>query len=251
MPRRHVFRHVEFFGPTRPSARLLDRKLIELGYEGPRVLWGQSSLNKRQQLDVMRAAGVPCPRAGGPDSSYPYVLRTDYHRAGSGFWLARNIDEYYAAEQAGATHAMEYIANAREFRVHIIHGRSIKLTEKLKPWWPINPGPGEPETRWMTGAETQTYDDVIRSHAQGWQQMSPRPNAHKVSLRAHAKAAVAALNADFGAVDILLREGLQPAFFVLEVNRAPALTDPHTDTLDRYAQAFLRHAREQQLAGGN
>lgn len=233
MPRRHVFRHVAYHGPTRPSARALDRKLIELGYEGEAIQWGYAPFSKRYALARLREAGVPCPAERGMSVySTPSVLRTNHHRAGSGFWLCSTQAEVMAAYEAGASHAMEYIANAREFRVHIVHGRSIKLTEKL----------------YVHGDEAAALTPPqARSHANGWHQMSPRPNAHKVSLRAHAKAACAALGASFGAVDILLK-GQQ--FFVLEVNAAPALTDPNTDTCERYAQAFLRHATELALQGG-
>lgn len=228
MPR-HRLRHVAFSGPTRPSAVRLDKALIALGYEGGVIAWGAARFSKRSALERFRAQGVPCPRAWGecPNAS-AHVMRTDNHRAGEGFWLVRTQLERQAAVQQGATHGMEFIEDAREFRVHIVHGRSIKLTEKI----------------YDRDAATEIRFDHVHSRAAGWRQVSPQPNAHKVSLRRHAKTACEALGAPFGAVDILMRHDprSRPAteFFVLEVNTAPALTDPNTDTCERYARAFLR-----------
>lgn len=243
-------RHVRYATGTRPSAVKLDRALTAARYTGPTIEWGFHGSNKRLQLEAMRAAGVPCPRdiaERAMNEPYPQVGRPDNHRAGYGFWLVHNAQEREQATRCGqlsATHFMEYIANAREFRVHIAFGKSIKLTEKL--YVPTNSeGP-------LHGLAAQRFPHV-RSHVNGWHQMAPQPNAHRVSLRTHAKAAVAALGLDFGAVDILMRETAPfPAgpfevdFFVLEVNSAPALTDPNTDTLARYVSAFVNHANERQ-----
>lgn len=229
MPRRHQFQHVEWHGPSRPSARALDRALIATGYDGPTIQFGVGG-NKRVQLERMRAAGVPCPSNREP-LTLPFVARTDDHRAGSGFWLIQEPVDLAVAIREGASHFMEFIANAREFRVHVAFGKSIKLTEK------------QDTASGRTG-------NIVRSHANGWHQMPAQPNAHKVSLRRHAKAAVDALGFDFGAVDILMRNAPMPnepaaEFWVLEVNTAPALTDTTSDTLSRYVQAFINHAREQ------
>lgn len=237
---RHTFRHVAAYGPSRPSARALDRRLRDLNYEGPRIEWGFTPFGKGQALRIMSEAGVPTPRLFGLHAALDelgrlpaavvLVGRSTAHRAGSGFWLCRSRADVLHARARGASHWLEYIHPAREFRVHIVHGLSVKLTEKL-----------------CVGCAEDRNDPnpAIRSHAHGWLQMSPRPDAHRVSLREAAKAAVAALGASHGAVDILLQGA---RIYVLEVNAAPALTDPGTDTLDRYAQAFLRHARQQQGA---
>lgn len=223
MPRRYQFQHVNPTQGMRPSAIRLDRALAAGGYEGLTIDWGRHGSNKRLQLERMRQAGVPCPREVTLLET-PVVGRTDHHRAGSGFWLCRSEGECHEARRLGATHFMEYVANAREFRVHVAFGKSIKLTEKIHA------------SRW---------DDTspVRSHAHGWHQMTPQPNAHKVSLRRYAKQAVEAVGLQWGAVDILMREGpTGPEFFALEVNSAPCLTDPNTDTCERYAQAFTNAA---------
>lgn len=240
MPR-HRFQHVVYVAGTRPSALKLDKALIRLGYVGrPQIAWGVHRSNKRLQLTRMRAAGVPTPASVEYPAilpgELPVVARTDHHRAGSGFWLCNDANEIEDALTQGATHLMEFIENAREFRVHIVNGKSIKLTEKLYVDHEVDP---------------DTPGVNVRSHANGWHQLSPGPGAHRKTLRKHAKHAVSALGLTFGAVDILMRtdelhEDVNgrpdpiTEFYVLEVNTAPALTDPNTDTCERYAQAFAR-----------
>lgn len=250
MPRRLA--HVVYAAGVGPSARRLNRALRALNYQGPLVNWGCAggadigfqapinstravalASNKRRALETMRAAGVPCPRevTEATRDAYPYVMRSDRHHAGSGFWLVTSDDAREEAEQQGATHAMQYIQNAREFRVHIAFGKSIKLTEKL-----YNMGDHEMQAN-------ETASEVVRSHANGWRHLAPRPNAHKVTLRRHAKAAVQALGLDLGAVDILMAPADLATshddndFYVLEVNTAPGFTG-EADTATRYARAI-------------
>jgi hypothetical protein len=101
------------------------------------------------------------------------------------------------------------LANAREFRVHIVGDLSIKISEKI--------GGGNH----LTGA---LFTSEIRA-------------GHKVTLRRVARDAVACLGLTFGAVDVLYREDVGAR--VLEVNTAPRLTDPTSDTLARYVRAFV------------
>lgn len=249
MPR-HRLRFVAPADGVRASAVRLDKELIRLGYNGPMINWGRAGTlnnssnwhnqpaavalasNKRRALEMMRHAGVPCPADTTitGTTGYPSVGRTDRHHAGSGFWLAHNPVERAQAELEGATHWMEYIPNAREFRVHIAFGKSIKLTEKLHD--------GE-----RTGSQYPASALTVRSHTNGWRHLAPRPNAHRITLRKHAKDAVRALGLDFGAVDILLTARLRDRevrYYVLEVNTAPGFQE-ELDTATRYAQALVRN----------
>jgi len=261
MPRRLT--HVVYPYGAGPSARRLNRELTRLGYQGPYVNWGSADTNaeepyerhwinraasvalasnKRIALQELRLTGVPCPREASMRGPWPQVLRADRHHAGSAFWLANTEDEAQLALLRGATHAMEYIPNAREFRVHVAFGKSIKLTEKQHPLQ------GEM-------GEWDALVPVIRSHAHGWRHQLPRPDAHKVTLRRHAKDAVRALGLDFGAVDVLMRGSIDinaqnnAEFFVLEVNTAPGFAG-EADTATRYARAFNQAALSQQAATG-
>lgn len=212
-----------------PSGLALRAKLEELGYTGMSINWGHTKFdginspdairlasNKRQALEVMRDGGVPIPQLHTNFTGKPLIGRTSYHTQGSGFWYCDTESRMYFAKRAGATHFLEYIEGAREFRVHVVNGQSIKISEKHKSY---NPETGEfTEGSW-------SYPERFR---------------RKISLRTHAKKAVEVLGLDFGAVDILYKKiDDEPCFFVLEVNTAPCLTESNeNDTLERYARAF-------------
>lgn len=218
-----------------PSGRALRERLEELGYEGRPINWGHTkfdgvntpeaiklSSNKHQALWTMDRAGVPIPKLYAPQDirigfiDYPAIGRTSYHSKGSGFWFCENEQEALRAREAGASHFLEYIEGAREFRVHVVAGQSIKISEKHKSY--------NPETEEFT-EDRWTYPERFK---------------RKISLRKIGKEAVEALGLDFGAVDILYKKiNDVPRFFVLEVNTAPCLTESEDgDTLERYAQAF-------------
>lgn len=223
---------------SRPSATALDQALRDAGYRGPRIIWGYSgtsyrsnvinrpeaialAANKRLALECMRDAGVPVLLTTLPvnPADFPVVARPDYHMAGKNLYICPDEIELGrvmrlskrdgTASRKRATHAQRYLANAREFRVHIVHELSIKVSEKV--------GSG--------------------NHATGATFGFPVDFGHRVTLRDIAKRAVTALGLDFGAVDILWNPDGLP--YVLEVNTAPRLTDPTSDTLSRYVRAFV------------
>lgn len=207
---------------TRPSALALTRALQEEGYRGRPINFGfginphainspqaiQNASNKRIALQIMNEAGVPTPILY-PAPKIPCVARPDRHRAGSGFYLCREYNDLDWALRQGATHFMEFIEGGREFRVHIAFGKSIKIAEKIGG------------------------NSIIRNFAHGSTFMYPDFN-HKKTLREVCKKAVMSLGLDFGAVDVIYKEG---KYYVLEVNSAPSLTS-NSDVLDRYVRAF-------------
>lgn len=218
---------------TRPSGVALQNALNEAGYHGQDINFGYGlrrnalnkpeairlAFNKRLALQAMRTSGVPCPaEVRTPVNTYPIVGRPDSHRQGQGFWLVGNKQEARVAMRgrsrtrarrgkAAATHFMEYINIDREFRVHVVNSKSIKVSEKI--------GGGN----YSNGAKFQYPHDFD----------------HKITLRNTAKDAVKALGLDFGAVDIMWSDD-KP--YVSEVNSAPCLTDENSDTLQRYVNAF-------------
>lgn len=210
---------------SQPSARVLRRRLREIGYAGKPINFGYvgdssginaraaRASNKRLAFGAFQRGGVPTPRVYSDVRDidvFPVVGRPDRHRAGSQLYLCRGVDECLTASQRGATHFLEFIPDAREFRVHIAFGKSIKIAEKVG-------GVG-----------------YIKSRRHGWYFAYPQDFNHKITLRRVAKQAVESLGLDFGAVDVLYSSG---KFYVLEVNTAPALTS-QSDTLERYVRAF-------------
>lgn len=136
----------------------------------------------------------------------PVLGRSNHHTGGKGYWLCTTETDVRRAIQgtehkAPATHFVRYITGNREYRVHIFQGKSIRLYEK----------------RFLPNGD--------------WVEQNPQ---HDVStIRQAAKDAVAALELDFGAVDVLTAQG---KVYVLEVNTAPEL-DGGLPKL--YADTFL------------
>jgi glutathione synthase/RimK-type ligase-like ATP-grasp enzyme len=232
---------------TKRSGRLLASKLRERGFQG-QINWGNHApmrrysgtflnepsavmlaSNKKKALYALQEAQLPVPDLMSLGDAqdvvhrvHPIVARTTYHSKGRGFWLCWDMGELSRAAREGATHFMPFIENAREFRVHIVNGDCIKISEKILP---------------------EDSDEVVKNVRSGAVCVYPHDFRRKGDLREISKKAVECLGLDFGAVDILVTGYRDPdvdtRFYVLEVNTAPCLTDENSDTLDRYVAAFM------------
>lgn len=217
------------------SAQALAEALRD--YDGRPVNFGNSHLNssdvinkpeyvalaanKRIALETLTGSDVP--NALTYDvTDFPLVGRPDYHSQGKWLRYIENKEQLDRDKRVNVkhptTHYQRFIAKAREFRVHVVGGHSIKISEKIG----ITP------------------DQKVKNHRFGSKCVYPYDFNHKKTLRRIAGEAVEALGLDFGAVDILWREDI--GFIVLEVNTAPCLTDSHSDTLDRYVLALAELA---------
>jgi glutathione synthase/RimK-type ligase-like ATP-grasp enzyme len=112
---------------------------------------------------------------------------------------------------------VQYIPKSQEFRVHVMFNKVIFVQEKRK----------------RNGVEANKQ---IRTHDNGWvfcvKDVVLPEGAAEICTRA-----VDALGLDFGAVDVVFRQGRA---YVLEVNTAPGLEGT---TLQRYTDALRRLAR--------
>ena len=201
----------------------------------------RTASNKKAARRTFEEQGIPAPKLflrGSDVTSFPVVGRTSYHSKGQGFWFCKNKREVARAVKAGATHFMEFVPNTREYRVHtFIKAKameneernpedyvSVKISEKV---WQ---GDGEPDP-----LEPQ------KNHEFGWTFLGPQ-NRREEELdvvRNVAKQAIAALQMDFGAVDVMYRvRNKRP--YVLEVNSTPSLSDDNADTCVRYANRILK-----------
>ena len=115
------------------------------------------------------------------------------------------------------THWCDWVDADEEYRVHVVNGKVIKISEK-------------------TGGE-----GWVRSNRFGWTFRVPALDRDlRRPMRDAAKKAVAALGLEMGAVDVG-RNSVTGRVSVFEVNTAPALTDATSNTLDKYVRAITRH----------
>jgi len=166
--------------------------------------------NKLTQLRKMKEAGVSVPRHS---ERVPHDQRTK--------WLGRAFRHAMANDLrrplANPDYYVEFIPKKREFRVHVINGLVVRMNEKLLR----NPD--------------AIADIVWNSRNCRFSAAIIEPERLKLDLRTIGKAAVAALNYDFGAVDVIWHP--ERGLFALEVNAAPTLID-NQNTLGRYVEHF-------------
>lgn len=228
---------------TKKSALKLKEALDYEGYEGLPINFGNSLLryhgevlnkpenvaravNKKLALEILDDNDIPTPLISEQEAREilrnrgRVVCRKTYHMKGRGFWCVGYEDRLDRAKRLGATYFLKYIENAREFRVHIVGGQSIKISEKIKP-----------------------FGVIKANHDNGTIFQYPEDFNHKKTLRNISKDACEVLELDFAAVDILWKDD---EFYIIELNSAPALTDDTSDTLERYVQAFLNLAENPQ-----
>lgn len=213
-------------GSITELARRLEDCNVSLRWGGNQVggttINGQAHLKDGfEQLVVLRDAGVRVPEFRACDS-----WDTDI----TNMWLARKRNHSQGKDiipvgtrvrgrrrWQDSDYVVKYIPNVvREWRIHILNGHSI--ARALKVW----AGPGS----------APTTHPIIRSRRLGWH-MAHDTKPPK-GLRDVAKAAVAAVGYDLGAVDILELD--DRSFVVLEVNSRPAIRDEYT--LSAYERAL-------------
>lgn len=112
-----------------------------------------------------------------------------------------------------------YIPKMKEYRLHVMNGDVFFVQEKKRRL-----DVPDDDVNWQ-----------VRNHANGFnyanQDVQLPPHAEH-----HAVAAIAALNLDFGAVDMIYN-AKQNKYFVLEINTAPGLFGT---TLEKYVEQFLK-----------
>lgn len=213
---------ISYSGRSRPTAELFaelddDVELVRRSSPEVDVNWGRNvanaqlnpdisnATNKRRMRELFREHGVPMPRLYDLDYSelngmpFPLIGRPDKHTKKRGFWLCNSWADVVRAKQGrrrkkAATHFMEFVQSEREYRVHVFKGKSIRISRK------------------------EFEEDGSNKYT------TAKPGDIKLrSVREAAKAAVAAVGLDFGAVDILAAGSDNEQVWVLEVNAAPGL----------------------------
>lgn len=159
--------------------------------------------DKFNSLQQMQEAGVNVPpyARNWRNLDFPMFARSNNHSGGEDIEIL--IDERDARGTA-ADFYTERIPIETEYRVHVIQGEVVKVSEKDK-----REGPDSREAHW------------IRNYDNGWRFV--HPSSEPAGLH-QAVPALEAMELDFGAIDMLIGTDGRP--YVLEINTAPSLDPP-------------------------
>lgn len=161
-----------------------------------------TATDKMDTLDELQRAGVPTPEYSETptDLSYPMLARNSSGMQGRDIVpIIQRKD--LEARDVNAEFYTRYIPTKLEYRVHVIDGEIVKLSQKVLK-------------------EEENYDPFVRNYETGYRFVNPRTRHPGVQ---QAVAAVNSLDLDIGAVDMVIGEDDRP--YVLEVNTAPSLEE--------------------------
>ncbi len=181
--------------------------------------------NKLLALQALKIAGVRTPEftinsrdaQRWLDAGGVVVERHELRgNSGEGIRIVTYNDDEMADHLTAAPLYTKFINKTAEFRVHIFRGEVLDYIEKKKV---------------LAENRTENFNKYVSSTTCGWvfshTNVRDIPEVRQLAIRA-----VAALNLDFGAVDIVYADGIP---YVLEVNTAPGLGGT---TLVKYANAL-------------
>jgi len=182
----------------------------------------------------------------------PLVGRTKYHQGGKGFWTCLTKTHVKNAIDEGAEYFQNYIDIVDEYRLHVFNGKLLyaqkkakrnnmeeafveQHADKIKNYAEKAEKKLDKETLdyalGRLAKENQHADMIVRSNRRGWKFSAVKQT--DVNLLEAAKAALAAIGMEFGAVDCCIDADKKS--WVLEVNSGPGLDG---STLKAYVQAF-------------
>lgn len=196
-----------------------------LSYDGPQKALNANAgkLDKLQQAVELVSVGGPIPTGANPMNPeamrYPLLGRTLSHSGGTDIRIAFGPEDVPNCIAAGSQFFVPYIRSTKEYRVWIYRRRHLGTYEK-----------------WL--AYPRKFKGIGRNYENGWAfrlvtaEAVPR-QAVELSARA-----VAALDLDFGAVDII--QGVDGVFHVLEVNSAPGVEGSERQVIRNLADRIAK-----------
>jgi hypothetical protein len=152
------------------------------------------------------------------DVSFPMLIRTDNHCRGNGLWFVGDTSSLPNINMSNKYY-IKYIPKDSEYRIHCVrlNGVGMDSIKVLKRQKRVHRSPSFHSIKW-----NQEY---------GWG-LSP-VDLVPASVIGAAKRAMLRLDYDFGAVDVMFKDGRA---YVIEVNSAPGLND---NTCALYGDYFL------------
>ncbi len=177
------------------------------------------AVNKLATFTKLREAGtvtIPNFTTEAPRADRIWFARTKLAGSGGeGIVVIRPEDVQVPA----APLYVEYVKKVTEYRIHVVNGAVIFAQAKKK----------------RAGFEQDADDKLIRNYENGWVFCPVELGEVPANAQATAINALAALELDFGAVDLVIGRGDGIPYF-LEVNTAPGIESPTLK--EAYKNAF-------------
>jgi hypothetical protein len=186
------------------------------------------------------------------EMALPLVGRTKYHQGGKGFWMCLTKTHVKNAIDEGAEYFQNYIDIVDEYRLHVFNGKLLyaqkkvkrnnmeeafveQHADKIKNYAEKAEKKLDKETLdyalGRLAKENQHADMIVRSNHRGWKFAAVKQT--DIKLLETAKAALAAIGLEFGAVDCCIDADKKP--WIIEINSGPGLDG---STLKTYVAAF-------------
>lgn len=199
------------------------------GVEGPMLNADVNLYNKFQAINIFKRNNIPAPFVGTEirdvqGQPFPWLARKFQHKCGRdikpvyGLGEARRIQVQYSPDFWSV-----FVPTKTEYRVWSFKDKVLAVYEK------VFKGEGE-------------YDGIQRNHRFGFK-FEKRDDLRDSDIGTWGSQAVAALEMDFGATDII--EGKDGEYYVLEVNSMPSIDDTKKSSGIRLASAISKWAERQ------
>jgi len=161
------------------------------------------------------------------DSLFPMLGRKKKHSKGKDIVWIPDAKTALRKKDKIATRdfIVNYIEKKREFRVHVLGGRWVSVSEKIKD---DDNGFRDPNIR----------EELIWAHRYGWKHTIMKDDELRPSITRIALDAAKVTNFEFGAVDVI--QSVDDELYVLELNSAPSLNNRRAE---KYVNYFISQYR--------
>lgn len=175
--------------------------------------------NKRLSRELFIENNISCPKFTSTEESEfeACIARPLKHSQGNDFYFLETYDDYVKHHSVyGEDHYYsQFIDKTQEFRVHCAHGKVLVLSEKAPP--------KEKVLAWNRHNSEEGFKVITWNNAEPY-----------YDLMINALKAIESLGLDFGAVDVIVKDGIP---YILEVNTRWDMSNSNY-TCKRYALYF-------------
>lgn len=228
---------------TQPKIEINNSIIIRYGCTYPisgneNIYYNESSSisfssRKSESRKEMIKKNVSCPKLYSVQRSrFPMIARPLKHSKGKDFNFIKTPTELssYAKDKGSSFYLSEYVDKDKEFRVHCGHGKILLVKEKPRP-------KDKSQLIWNIDVNGEAFEYISWDNYQN-------PGIREACIES--LNAVKALNLDFAAVDVMVKNNKA---YVLEANTAPSLYSAEytEERYIRYFEYLLNNTKNQKL----